>query len=230
MDKKPMSISINVLYEDNHLLVLNKPADCIVQGAQPDQPSLLVAAKEYIRVSYEKPGAVYLGVVSRLDRGVTGVVPLARTSKAAARLSEQFRNREVAKTYIALVHGRPRLPQAELKHWLVRDESMTKTRWFSHEIPGAQLGILKYRVLGTSDDWSQLEINLETGRKHQIRAQMEAINCPIIGDRKYGSEVGFSSGIALHCASVAIDHPITKLRQEFKAPFPSSWQRYINLL
>jgi len=225
-----MSIAINVLYEDNHLLVLNKPANCIVQGAQPDQPSLLDAAKEYIRVQYDKPGAVYLGVVSRLDRCVTGVVPLARTSKSAARLSEQFREREVAKTYTALVQGRPHLDQSQLKHWLLRDESMTKTRWFDHEIPGAQLGILSFRVQGSCDQWSQLEIVLETGRKHQIRAQMEAINCPILGDQKYGSENTFPSGIALHCSSVSIDHPTTKVRLEFKAPLPACWQRYTDKL
>ncbi len=225
-DNAIVSIAINVLYEDNHLLVLNKPANCIVQGAQPDQPSLLDEAKEYIRIKYNKPGAVYLGVVSRLDRCVTGVVPLARTSKAAARLSEQFRDREVAKTYTALVQGRPRSDQTQLKHWLLRDESMTKTRWLNHEVSGAQLGILSYKTIGSCDAWSLVEIVLETGRKHQIRAQMEAINCPIVGDRKYGSEITFPSGIALHCSSVSIDHPITKVRQEFKAPLPACWQRY----
>jgi 23S rRNA pseudouridine1911/1915/1917 synthase len=225
-DNSLVPIAMNVLYEDNHLLVLNKPANCIVQGAQPDQPSLLDEAKEYIRIKYKKPGAVYLGVVSRLDRCVTGVVPLARTSKSAARLSEQFREREVAKTYVALVQGRPRAMALQLKHWLLRDESMTKTRWMDHEIPNAQLGILSYRVIGSCDQWSQLEIVLETGRKHQIRAQMEAIHCPILGDRKYGSAVTFPSGIALHCSSVTIDHPITKVRQEFKAPLPECWQRY----
>jgi len=225
-----MSIAINVLYEDNHLLILNKPTNCIVQGAQPDQPSLLEAAKEYVRIAYDKPGSVYLGVVSRLDRDVTGVVPLARTSKSAARLSEQFRNRSVEKTYIALVQGCPPAIEAQVKHWLVRDESMTKTRWYNHEVPGSQLAILSYRVSGSSRDWSQLEIVLETGRKHQIRAQLEAVNCPILGDQKYGSEISFPRGIALHCASVAIDHPITKLRQLFKAPLPSCWQRYIDQL
>jgi 23S rRNA pseudouridine1911/1915/1917 synthase len=221
-----MPIAINILYEDNHLLILNKPADCVVQGAQPGQPNLLDAAKEYIRVQYDKPGAVYLGVVSRLDRCVTGVVPLARTSKAAARLSEQFREREVAKTYVALVQGTPHLKQARLEHWMLRDESMTKTRWFDHEVPGSQVGVLSYRVIGSGDNWSQLEIVLETGRKHQIRAQLEAINCPILGDRIYGSKFPFPAGIALHCQSVSIDHPITKLRQEFKAPLPACWKRF----
>jgi 23S rRNA pseudouridine1911/1915/1917 synthase len=226
-----MPIAINVLYEDNHLLILNKPTDCIVQGAQPGQPNLLDAAKEYIRVQYDKPGAVYLGVVSRLDRCVTGVVPLARTSKAAARLSEQFREREVAKTYVALVQGSPHLKQARLEHWMLRDESMTKTRWFDQEVPGSQLGVLSYCVICSGvtcsgESWSQLEIVLETGRKHQIRAQMEAINCPILGDRKYGSKITFPEGIALHCQSVSIDHPITKIRQDFKAQLPACWKRF----
>ena len=187
---------LEILYEDNHLLVVNKRAMLPTMGVADDQPSLLKLAKEYVREKYQKPGNVYLGVVSRLDAPVTGVTLLARTSKGAARLSASFRDRKVRKVYWAVVDGE--LPEASgvLEHYLRKDERHRKVHVTHADCPDAQLARLRYQVLKVSADRSLLEIQLETGRKHQIRVQLAKLGFPIVGDKKYGSQRYFCNGIA----------------------------------
>ena len=212
-----------ILYEDNHLLVLNKPADWIVQGASTDQRSLLESARIYIKTKYRKPGNVYLGVVSRLDSPVTGVVPFARTSKCAARMSQQFREHSVEKEYLALVSGGPMSVSGRIEQTLLRRPNETITRVCQAGHPDGQLAILEYRLIRCAEGFSLLSIRLITGRKHQIRCQLASMGSPILGDRLYGSQVGFPQGIALHCSRLEFDHPTTKERLKISAPTPIYW-------
>jgi 23S rRNA pseudouridine1911/1915/1917 synthase len=230
---------LKVLYEDNHLLAVAKPVGLPTQGALANRESLVKQAKEYLRQKYRKPGNVYLGVVSRLDSPVSGVVVFARTSKAAARLNEQFRNRQVEKIYWALVEGRVEPDEAECVDWLTKDErhqrmevvsgptgSQNKTT--GERSGGAQQARLKYKRLKVSGKSSLLEISLETGRKHQIRVQLAARGHPVIGDSKYGSRRKFAGGIALHCRRLVIEHPVKKTPLELTAPPPQAWKEFIH--
>ncbi len=239
---------LEVLYEDNHLLAVNKPAMLPTMGVAEDVPSLLSAAKDYIRRKYAKPGRVYLGIVSRLDAPVTGVVLMARTSKAAARLTALFREREVEKIYWALVEGRVDLPSGQLTHYLRKDERHRRMHVTGAAVAGAQRAELIYHVvagdegLGDKERGRQgdaaavaslisrdlrsanlLEIQLLTGRKHQIRVQLADAGWPIVGDRKYGSTRRFSDGIALHSRRLAIEHPVRRTPLVIEAPLPPSW-------
>jgi 23S rRNA pseudouridine1911/1915/1917 synthase len=217
-------LKFQVLYEDNHLLVIDKPAGWVVQGAQPSDQSILSEARSYLARKYNKPGQVYLGVVSRLDRAVTGVVPLARTSKAAARLSEQLRQRDVRKIYWALVAGATGEAQGSLQHWLSRDERAAKTLCYSQPRPGAAEAVLHYRCLAAWPSCRLLEIELETGRKHQIRTQLAAIGCSILGDARYGSKIAWKlDAIALHCKSLTFEHPTLRQAMTFSAKLPQLW-------
>jgi 23S rRNA pseudouridine1911/1915/1917 synthase len=217
--------SLEILFEDNHLLVINKPAMLPTMGVSAEKPSLLQLAKEYVRNKYSKPGNVYLGIVSRLDTPVTGVTILARTSKAAARLSAAFRERHVHKLYWAIVEGK--LPQTEgaLEHYLRKDERHRKVHVTHQNAPDAQLAKLNYCVLRTMHNVSLLEIELETGRKHQIRVQLAKHGFAIIGDSKYGSTQSFSTGIALHARQLSVEHPVLKKEMQFVAPLPDSWRK-----
>lgn len=212
-----------ILFEDNHVLVLNKPADWIVQGASTDQRSLLESARLYIKNKYEKPGNVYLGVVSRLDAPVTGAVPFARTSKCAARLSDQFRSQSVSKEYWAIVSGVPQAIEGRIEQTLLRRPSETVTKVCASDHPEGQIAVLEYRVINCMKSQSFLSIKLITGRKHQIRCQLSAIGCPILGDRLYGSKEGFPQGIALHCQRLEFEHPTTKARLKVLADPPIYW-------
>ena len=208
---------LEVLYEDNHLLALNKPAMLPTMGVAADAPSLLTEAKEYIRRKYSKPGEVYLGIVSRLDAPVTGVVLIARTSKAAARLTEMFKRRDVEKLYWALVEGRVEPATGTLVHYLRKDERHRKMHvtTASAATPSdidAQRAELNYRVLKSVKGNTLLEIELVTGRKHQIRVQLADAFGPVVGDRKYGSRRFFLHGIALHSRRLAFEHPVRKTR------------------
>jgi 23S rRNA pseudouridine1911/1915/1917 synthase len=216
---------IDILYEDNHLLAVNKPAGLPTMGVAADTVSLVLAAKESIRRRFDKPGNVYLGVVSRLDSVVSGVVLLARTSKAAARLAEQFRDRTVEKTYWAVVAGLPK-PAGELVDWVVKDESQQRMTVTASWAAGAQQAVLHYRVLRPVERGTLVEIRLVTGRKHQIRLQLSALGHPVLGDRKYGSALRFSPGIALHARRLVVDHPTRHEPIEITAPLPASWQRW----
>jgi 23S rRNA pseudouridine1911/1915/1917 synthase len=228
---------LKVLYEDNHLLVVAKPVGLPTQGALADRESLVKQAKEYLRQKYGKPGNVYLGVVSRLDSPVSGVVVFARTSKAAARLNEQFRNRTVEKIYWALVEGRVEPAEAECVDWLKKDERQQRMEVVRKPVGGenkasekrtggAVQARLKYKRLKVSSKSSLLEISLETGRKHQIRVQLAARHHPIVGDAKYGSQRKFAGGIALHCRRLVIEHPIKKTPLELTAPPPKTWKEF----
>lgn len=221
---------LDVLYEDNHLLIVNKPAGLATQGASAGTTSLLTLAKDYLRQKYQKPGNVYLGVVSRLDTPVTGAVLLARTSKAAARLSEQFRERTVEKIYWAIVEGRVSPPTGELVDWVRKVEHDRRVRITSPTAADAQEARLKYRVLEQIElrsDYSLLEIQLETGRKHQIRVQMEHQQHPIVGDVKYGSRDELAVGIALHARRLVVDHPTQHTPVEVVAPLPKTWAKWV---
>lgn len=237
---------VEVLYEDNHLLVVNKPAGLPTMGTPGGVPTLLTAAKEYVKQRYQKPGNVYLGVMSRLDAPVTGVVLLARTSKAAARLTEQFRTHTVEKTYWAVVEGELESEAGRLVDWLAHDDRHRRMHIVGPTISGAREARLSYRQLGRIDSvvtrasavarsrrgvgasgvatW--LEVELETGRKHQIRLQLSHHGHPIVGDQKYGSQTPFAAGIALHARRLVIAHPTTAARLEFEAPPPSSWAAF----
>ena len=218
-----------VLYEDNHLLVVNKPALLPTMGVAAGRQSLLSVAKDYIRVKYSKPGNVYLGVVSRLDAPVTGIVAIARTSKAAGRSSAAFRERQVEKTYWAVVEDIPDVPAATLEHYLRKDERHRRVHTTHADCPDAQLARLHYEVRNSHSNISLLEIQLETGRKHQIRVQLAKIGCPLLGDRKYGSRTTFPLGIALHARSLQFKHPITQQSMRLEAAVPGYWRQQPSL-
>jgi 23S rRNA pseudouridine1911/1915/1917 synthase len=216
---------LDLLYEDNHLLVVNKPAGLTTQGAAPGELSLVTLAQEYLRVKYKKPGNVYVGVVSRLDSLVTGAVVLARTSKAAARLSEQFRLGSPHKTYWALVEGAPQPPAGECVDWLYKDDAAHRMVARATPRIGAQEARLTYRTLQSLGDAALLEVELQTGRKHQIRVQLSRRGWPILGDRKYGSDRSFPRGIALHSRRLTISHPVRGEMLTFEAPLPAYWPK-----
>ena len=221
-------IADRVLYEDNHLLALDKPAGLATMGAAAGRPSLWALAKEYIKQKYHKPSGVYLGTVSRLDAAVSGVVLFARTSKAAARLAEQFRSRATKKLYWAIVEGLP-APTAECVDWLIKDERLKRMRVVAANATAehrrAQQAHLIYRRLQQTAAGWLLEIDLRTGRKHQIRVQLSHRGLTILGDRKYGSRVPFTAGIALHSRQLEFTHPTRRERLTLTAPVPSAWRK-----
>ncbi|MES1213211.1 MAG: RluA family pseudouridine synthase [Singulisphaera sp.] len=214
---------LNVLYEDNHLLALNKPAGLPTMGVAADRESLLARAKEYVKHKYQKPGNVYLGAMSRLDAPVSGVVLFARTSKAAARLTEQFRTRAVEKIYWALVSGAVEPLSDRLIDFVRADERHRRMHRTREGQPGAQEARLTYRRLADLAVGTLLEVQLETGRKHQIRLQLSARGWPVLGDLKYGSSVSFPAGIALHSRCLTFTHPTRDERIELVAPLPQAW-------
>jgi 23S rRNA pseudouridine1911/1915/1917 synthase len=216
---------LDVLYEDNHLLVVNKPAGIPTQGARAERASLLSLAKAYIKKKYGKPGNVYLGTVSRLDAAVSGVVVFARTSKAAARLAEQFRSRKVRKVYWAIVAGNP-AAGATCHDWLAKDEARHRMRVVEGQSAGAVPARLDYRRLKHLDHGWLLEVTLETGRKHQIRVQLAARSLPILGDRKYGSRESFPGGIALHSRLLELVHPTRGEPMTLVAEPPAAWRSF----
>jgi 23S rRNA pseudouridine1911/1915/1917 synthase len=218
--------ALHVLYEDNHLLVLVKPAGLPTMGTPQGRPTLLTLAKEYIKQRCQKPGNVYLGVVSRLDAPVTGVVLFARTSKAAARLTEQFRTRTIEKSYWAIVEGVVEAAGGRLVDWLAEDERYRRMHIVGPTMPGAKEARLAYRRLSIVRNDSLVEVELETGRKHQIRLQFSQHGHAVVGDRKYGSREPFLQGIALHARRLVISHPTTGEQLEFEAPLPDSWRRF----
>lgn len=215
---------LDILYEDNHLLAVNKPAGLATMGLPEGQATLLTVAKQYIKEKYEKAGNVYLGIMSRLDAPVTGVVLIARTSKAAARLTEQFRTHTVEKTYWAVVEGRPRAVEATLVDYVADVERYRKMQVVAADTTGAQEARLSYRRLGPAGIDTLVEVLLETGRKHQIRLQFASRGHPVVGDRKYGSSRRFPAGIALHARRLVVRHPVRDEALTFIAPLPPSWR------
>ncbi len=222
-----MSTAFQILYEDNHLLAVVKPAGLATMGVAAEFPSLVKLAKRHVKRKYHKPGNVYLGVVSRLDSPVSGVVLFARTSKAAARLTEQFRAHRVEKIYWALVEGNLKSLSGMLTHHLARDDPHRRMKIVGAALQGAQEASLSYRRLKiVRKNLSLVEVELHTGRKHQIRLQFAESGHPIVGDRKYGSRRIFGRGIALHARRLTVDHPIRHECMTFEAPLPKTWDRF----
>lgn len=212
---------MKVLYEDNHIIVVNKDSGEIVQGDKTGDTPLSETVKEYIKVKYNKPGNVFLGVVHRLDRPVSGVVVFARTSKALSRLNEMFRNGDVHKTYLVLTAGRPPKTMDTLTGWLVRNEKQNKSYCYDHEVPGSKKAVLCYKEAGHTDNYTLLEVELKTGRHHQIRCQLASIGCPIKGDLKYGARRSNPDGsISLVSANITFVHPVSKQLMSFDAILP----------
>lgn len=219
-----------VLYEDNHLLVVNKQAGVLVQGDVTGDTPLSELAKSYIKERYQKPGEVFLGVVHRLDRPVSGVVVLARTTKALERMNALFREKETKKIYWAIVKERPLLSEGTLVHWLLKDEKKNKTTAYKQETPGALRSALNFKVIASAEDRWLLEVNPITGRPHQIRVQLSSIGCVISGDVKYGDNTANVDGsICLHARRLSFVHPVKKELMTFEAPIPNAglW-RYFN--
>ncbi|CCH56078.1 pseudouridine synthase [Fibrisoma limi BUZ 3] len=228
MKKKPYQ----VVYEDNHLLIVNKEPGILVQGDRTGDITLLDVLKEYVKEKYNKPGDVFLGLVHRLDRPVSGLVVFARTSKALERMSEIFRKRQVQKTYWAVVRQKPPKDSDKLVHWLVKDEQKNQTTAHEYEVPGSQRAELTYRVLGRINEHYLLEVNPVTGRPHQIRAQLSAIGCPIRGDIKYGYDRAVpDKKIYLHARRLYFVHPVKKEPIICKAGVPNDpfWEEFLEL-
>ncbi len=213
---------MDIIYEDNHLVAVNKTCREIVQGDKTGDTPLSELLKTWLKEKYHKPGNVFVGVTHRLDRPVSGIVIFAKTSKALARMNELFRNGEVKKTYWAIVKNRPPKDEDELVHWLVRNEKLNKSFACSAETPNAKKAILHYRLAASSDKYHLLEIELKTGRHHQIRCQLAQIGCPIKGDLKYGfGRSNRDGGISLHARSASFIHPVSKQQTDIVAPTPA---------
>ena len=223
---------MEVIYEDNHIIIVNKQSGEIVQGDKTGDRPLSDIVKDYIKEKYAKPGAVFLGVVHRLDRPVCGLVVFARTSKALTRLNKMFAEGEVHKTYWAIVKRREGVRREgdewhTLEHWLVRNEKQNKSYAYDHERPNAKKAVLKYRTIAHSDNYTLLEVRLLTGRHHQIRCQLAAMGCPIKGDLKYGAPRSNPDGsISLMARRVEFIHPVSKESITVEAPIPNDtlWQ------
>ncbi|MDN0079335.1 RNA pseudouridine synthase [Bacteroides gallinaceum] len=212
---------MTVVYEDNHLIIVNKTASEIVQGDKTGDVPLSETVKQYLKEKYAKPGNVFLGVTHRLDRPVSGLVVFAKTSKALARLNEMFRKGEVKKTYWAVVKTCPQVEEGELVHYLVRNEKQNKSYAYDKEVNGSKKAVLHYRLIGHSENYYLLEVDLKTGRHHQIRCQLAKIGCPIKGDLKYGFPRSNPDGsICLHARKVCFVHPVSKEQIVVTAPVP----------
>lgn len=218
---------MRVVYEDNHIIIVYKESGEIVQGDKTGDTPLSDIVKDYIKDKYQKPGNVFLGVVHRLDRPVSGLVVFARTSKALSRLNEMFRTGEVHKTYWAITKNMPAIEEGRLEHWLVRNEKQNKSYAYTKEKPGAKKAVLEYTMIGRTDNYSLLEVRLLTGRHHQIRCQLAAMGCPIKGDLKYGAQRSNPDGsISLLSHRVEFVHPVSKERIDVTSPVPADnlWQ------
>ncbi|MCR5532967.1 MAG: RluA family pseudouridine synthase [Paludibacteraceae bacterium] len=213
---------MTVLYEDNHIIAVNKTCNEIVQGDKTGDTPLSETLKAYIKAKYNKPGEVFLGVTHRLDRPTSGVVLFARTSKALSRLNEMFKSHEqIRKTYWAIVQGAPKQPEARLENRLIRNEKQNKSYIAKPGAKDAKQAVLRYNTLVKGEHYSLLEINLETGRHHQIRCQLAAIGCPVKGDLKYGAKRSNpDGGICLHARQIAFVHPVSKQDICIVAPVP----------
>ncbi|GAB6975424.1 RluA family pseudouridine synthase [Prevotella falsenii] len=220
---------MQVLYEDNHIIIVYKESGEIVQGDKTGDKPLSETIKAWIKEKYAKPGNVFLGVVHRLDRPVSGLVVFAKTSKALSRLNDMFRKGEVKKTYWAMVQAPPAEAEGTLTHWLVRNERQNKSYAYDHEVPNAKKAILKYKTVGQTEHYTLLEVNLLTGRHHQIRCQLSAIGCPIKGDLKYGARRSNPDGsISLLSRTVEFIHPVSKENISVVSPLPAEkvWDNF----
>lgn len=220
---------LKIIYEDNHIIAVNKPSGMLVQGDKTGDETLGDVVKKYLKEKYQKPGAVYLGVTHRIDRPVSGVLLFARTSKALTRLNELFKSRDMKKTYWAIVQNRPAKEEDTLTHWLKKNEAKNMSKAFAKETDGALKCILDYKLISSIDNYHLLEINPHTGRHHQIRVQLAAIGSPIKGDLKYGSKRSNKDGsISLHARKIKFEHPVKKEPIEIIAEVPEDvvWRAF----
>lgn len=218
-----------ILYEDNHLIAVNKRSSDLSQGDKSGDISLDSEVKKYIAIKYNKPGEVFLGIVHRLDRPASGVLLYARTSKALSRMNEMFRSLGVKKTYLAIVRERPPEDMATITHFLKRNEKQNKTYVYDEEVEGSKKASLTYRIAGRSDRYYLLEIQLHTGRHHQIRAQLAAIGCPVKGDLKYGySRSNQDGSVSLMARQLEFIHPVKNEKIVITAPLPEGdlWSKF----
>ena len=219
---------MTVLHEDNHLIIVNKRAGEIVQGDKTGDTPLSEIVKAWIKEKYQKPGNVYLGVVHRLDRPVSGVVLFAKTSKALPRLNAMFaEHNKVQKTYWAIVQNRPQKAEGTLTHWLTRHEKTNTARAYDKEVPNSKKAVLDYKLIASSERYHLLEVHLHTGRHHQIRCQLAKMGCPIKGDLKYGSPRSNPDGsISMHARKLTFEHPVSHEQISITAPVPNDrlWQ------
>ncbi|MFD2513792.1 RluA family pseudouridine synthase [Pontibacter locisalis] len=226
-------MALDVLFEDNHVLVVNKPAGLLVHGDETGDTTLADLAKEYIKHKYNKPGNVFIGVVHRLDRPVSGVVLLAKTSKALSRLNELFRSKKTQKTYWAVVQNKPKAEQGTLVHWLVKDSVRNVSKAYSKENNAGARSELHYKMLAANAGKYLLEVNPITGRPHQIRVQLASMKCSIAGDLKYGAAQPLpDKSIALHARQLIFEHPTLKTPVTVRAEPPEApvWTPFRNLL
>lgn len=222
---------MKILYEDNHLIAVRKRVGDIVQGDKTGDVPLSDMVKNFLKDKYQKPGNVYLGVVHRLDRPVSGVVLFSKTGKALPRLNKMFaEHKGVKKTYLAIVVNKPAQPQGTLTHWLTRNEKQNTARAYDREVPGSKKAVLDYRLVAQSERYFLLEIELHTGRHHQIRCQLSKIGCPIRGDLKYGApRSNPDGGISLHAWRLELEHPVSHQNITIDAPLPEErlWQEIV---
>lgn len=218
---------MQVVYEDNHIIIVNKTCREIVQGDKTGDKPLSEMLKDWLKEKYAKPGNVFVGVTHRLDRPVSGLVVFAKTSKALSRLNEMFRTGAIQKTYWAVVKNRPEAPSGTLVHYLTRNEKLNKSTAYNSPRNGAQRAELDYRIIAEGDNYRMLEVDLKTGRHHQIRCQLAKMGCPIKGDLKYGAERSNpDGGISLHARRVCFEHPVSHITVDVTAPVPNDrlWQ------
>ncbi len=221
--------NLDILYEDNHIIIINKRPGDIVQGDKTGDLPLSEIVKLYIKNKYNKPGNVFLGVVHRLDRPTSGAVIFAKTSKALARLNEQLKNRKIKKTYWAIIKGKSLSNENKLIHFLKKNPKNNKSYAYEKQVEGSKQAILTYKLIGASDNYSLLEIDLETGRHHQIRAQLSKVNMSIKGDLKYGfPRSNKNKGISLHARKLQFVHPVKKELMTITAPTPIGdiWDKF----
>ena len=222
---------MKILYEDNHLIAVRKRVGDIVQGDKTGDVPLSDMVKNFLKDKYQTPGNVYLGVVHRLDRPVSGIVLFAKTSKALPRLNKMFaEHKGVKKTYLAIVANKPSQPQGTHTHWLTRNEKQNTARAYDREVPGSKKAVLDYRLLAQSERYFLLEIELHTGRHHQIRGQLSKMGCPIRGDLKYGApRSNPDGGISLHAWRLELEHPVSHQNIVIEAPLPEErlWQEIV---
>ena len=215
------NIGMQVVYEDNHIIIVYKQSGEIVQGDKTGDKPLSDTVKEWIKVRYNKPGNVFLGVVHRLDRPVAGLVMFGKTSKATSRLNAMFREGQVHKTYWAIVSGTPKADEATLDNWLVRNEKQNKSSAYDHEVPNSKHALLRYKVIARSDNYTLLAVDLLTGRHHQIRCQLAHAGMPIKGDLKYGARRSNPDGsISLLSHRMSFVHPVSKKTIDITSPVP----------
>lgn len=220
---------MQVIYEDNHIIIVNKTSSEIVQGDKTGDTPLSEIVKQYLKEKYNKQGNVYLGVTHRLDRPVSGIVVFAKTSKALPRLNDMFKNGEVKKTYWAIVKDCPKETEGELIHYLVRNEKQNKSYAYDKEVPNSKKAILNYKLIGRSQNYYLLEVDLKTGRHHQIRCQLAKMGCPIKGDLKYGAQRSNPDGsISLHARRIRFIHPVSQKMIDIEALVPGDnlWQGF----